>query len=233
MSQNDIPQSSSPLTSRLMLLFSPKPSKFSLVTLSSVLFALSLAIKLVVTVYLKSLALDDAHKYSTDVLPHLAELTQCSLECTAYLGADHPPRWPITVPRVLMASDASTHFQLTTAAGIAEWVALVPGNGLVHLGPHRAPYTVAMLHELRCLDIVRDAMVHGLRSGNMTDAQVDLGRHCLNYLRQMVLCRGDLQLEPFLAPSHYKPIDLYGTYVCRDWGAVYREVEQNQREYAR
>ncbi|KAF9809789.1 hypothetical protein IEO21_07264 [Rhodonia placenta] len=197
-----------------MLLFSPKPSQFSLVTLSSVLFALSLAIKLVVTVYLKSLALDDAHKYT-------------------YLGADHPPRWPITVPRVLMASDASTHFQLTTAAGIAEWAALVPGNGLVHLGPHRAPYTVAMLHELRCLDIVRDAMVHGLRNGNMTDAQVGLGRHCLNYLRQMVLCRGDLQLEPFLAPSHYKPIDLYGMYVCRDWGAVYREVEQNQQEYAR
>ncbi|KZT64311.1 hypothetical protein DAEQUDRAFT_698915 [Daedalea quercina L-15889] len=180
----------------------------SLPILSVVLVAFSLSIKLATFLWLHSLESVPIHEYS-------------------YVGPDYPSEWPIPVSSVLLPSDASQRFHLSSADGIAEWRAIVPNPHTVHLGPHRQPYTVGMFHSLRCLDVVRAEMV----APRADEAQTMLARHCLNYLRQAVTCRGDLQLEPFLAPEHVRPIDLYGTYVCRDWGAVYDAAEANHVEY--
>jgi len=191
-------------------MWTPFPIHANVSTLSLLLIASSLAVKIFATLWLNTIVLDGSGEYT-------------------YLGDDYPERWPIDIPDTLMASDNSMRFQLDTPDGIAEWSSIVPGSGLVYLGPHWQPYTISLFHQLRCLDIIRDAMVRD--HGNGTEGPTPLARHCLNYVKQMVLCRGDLQLEPFLAPSHIAPIDLYGTYECKDWGVVYEAAERNGQEY--
>ena len=56
-----------------------------------------------------------------------------------------------------------------------------------------------------------------------------LSRHCLNYMRQMVLCRADLALDPVLGrgtEARVRP----DTNQCVDWRRVYQELEKNRRE---
>jgi len=127
---------------------------------------------------------------------------------------------------VLMTFDNPKHYKLDEEDGIAEWGALIPGNGIVHLGPSKQPFTVAMMHQLKCLDIIRQDMVQD-RTGDYAGPSV-LGRHCLNYMRQMVMCHGDWELESFQFASHIKPIDWHGVYECKDWEAVYNQVKMNR-----
>lgn len=148
---------------------------------------------------------------------------------SGYIGNDYPEVWPIERKPVLMTFDNPKHFRLDEADGIAEWAAIAPQNGVVHLGPHRQPYTVAMLHQLKCFDILREEMVRD-RSENYAGPSA-LGRHCLNYIRQIVMCRGDLELESFQFASHKNPIDWHGIYECRNWEAIYSNVKRNQEEY--
>jgi len=128
-----------------------------------------------------------------------------------------------------MTFDNPKHFQLDKEDGVAEWSALAPGNGVVHLGPYKQPYTVAMVHQLKCLDVIRNEMVRDRNHGRAGPSA--LGRHCLNYVRQMVLCHGDWELESFQFASHKNPIDWHGIYECKDWEAVYNEVKWNQQKY--
>jgi Mycotoxin biosynthesis protein UstYa len=145
-----------------------------------------------------------------------------------YSDGDHPEAWPIARPRVFMASHQTKRFRLNTSEGEAEWSAIIPGDGLVRLGASWVPYTVSMVHQLRCLGVLRRDLV---REGNASGGPTALGRHCLNYLKQMVLCRGDMQLESLHYKTHIDPIDLLGVYECRDWGAVYDAVQENQKAY--
>lgn len=52
-------------------------------------------------------------------------------------------------------------------------------------------------------------------------------RHCLNYLRQMILCRGDTLLEMVQDPVSSR-VDKFGVYQCRDWAVVYDTAAHNQ-----
>ncbi|TFK18157.1 hypothetical protein FA15DRAFT_675514 [Coprinopsis marcescibilis] len=128
-----------------------------------------------------------------------------------------------------MTFDNPKHFQLDEEDGGAEWAAIVPGgDGIVYLGPEKHPYTISLFHQLRCLDIIRQETI---KDRQPDEGPSDLGRHCLNYIRQMVTCRGDLEIESFQFASHKNPIDQRGVYECKDWEAVYHEVEKNQAEY--
>lgn len=129
-----------------------------------------------------------------------------------------------------MTFDNPKHFGLDTEDGAAEWAAIAPQNGVVHLGPHRQPFTVAMMHQLKCLDILRQEM---MRDRDENERPSALARHCLNYVRQMVMCHGDLELESFQFASHKNPIDWHGVYECKDWEAVFNEVQQNQAEHGK
>lgn len=148
---------------------------------------------------------------------------------SAYVGDDYPELWPIERKSVLMTFDNPKHFRLDTEDGAAEWSAIAPGNGVVYLGPRHQPYTVSMMHQLKCLDIIRQEMVRD--NGLFDGRQLALARHCLNYVRQMVMCHGDIELESFQFASHKNPIDWHGVYECKDWEAVYSEVNKNQAEH--
>lgn len=152
---------------------------------------------------------------STDDLKRLIE---------GYVGNDHPETWPIPRKTVLMGFQNPNHFRLDAEDGILEWKAMIPGgDGIIHLGAHHQPYGISMFHQLRCLDVIRGETVRDRSDG---DNISELGRHCLNYIRQMVMCRGDLELESFQFASHKNPIDLFGVYECKDWEGVYTKFDK-------
>jgi hypothetical protein len=165
-------------------------------------------------------------------LPRTSLGTQNPYVFTGYIGNDHPETWSINRPRVLGAFDNSNRYHLSSPEGIAEWASLTPpSGGVVHLGKAEAPFTISMIHQLRCLDIVRD---HFVSNATRRVEATPLTRHCLNYIRQVVMCRADIQLEPFRSALHDKsPIDLNGIYECNDWEAVYNEIERNRRVHER
>jgi hypothetical protein len=131
-----------------------------------------------------------------------------------------------------MNIEPTKHYQLSGPNADAEWAALAPNDGIVHLGPHRRPYSISLFHQLRCLDIIRrDMVVDESRRPpeDTTSSSNKLSRHCLNYMRQMVLCRADLALDPVLGralEARVRP----DTNQCVDWRRVYEELEKNQRE---
>jgi hypothetical protein len=156
----------------------------------------------------------------------------------AYVGSDHPRKWEIGyLPPIRMNIEPTKHYQLSGPSADAEWAALAQHDGIIHLGPHRQPYSISLFHQLRCLDIIRrDVIRVGVESAESLPLAPEdnhsnrLSRHCLNYMRQMVLCRADLALDPVLGralEARVRP----DTNQCVDWRRVYEELERNQREY--
>lgn len=141
-------------------------------------------------------------------------------------SSEYPRTFPVgKLATVRMNIEDTVHFSLENDA---DWDALTPGDGLVYLGEDAQPFTPSMFHQLRCLNIIRKAVVELEASGtNETVIPSDLSYHCVNYLRQMVLCRGDLELDPVLGKPF--PNVFPDSYQCKDWTQVYREVEKNQR----
>lgn len=172
----------------------------------------------------------------------------------SYVGSDHPRTWDIGyLPPIRMNIEPTKHYQLSGYNADAEWAALAPHDGIIHLGPHRQPYSVSLFHQLRCLDIIRRDIVAvdwdsdseeslppkdedhdtavAAAAASSTSKFKSLSRHCLNYMRQMVLCRADLALDPVLGrglEARVRP----DTNQCVDWRRVYEELDKNQREHA-
>ena len=138
---------------------------------------------------------------------------------------------PVLDKPVGMRVDYTSHYQYDTAEGAAEFAALLPPTGhLVYLdepstsGPHNPKaYTVTLFHQMKCLDVIRE------QYANPSDARLPLTNHCLNYLRQTVLCRPNIGVEP-AKNSEGTAVRGYDA-VCRDWTKVYEEAERNVAAY--
>lgn len=120
----------------------------------------------------------------------------------------------------------TVHYQLDGPGSNDDWDALVPGGGIVYLGDNYEPHSVSMFHQLSCLQTIRAELVRTKETGLPPNK---LARHCLNYLRQMALCRSDLALEFTVGYPHVEVFP--DTYVCRDWRKVYGELAKNQDAY--
>ncbi|EIN04129.1 hypothetical protein PUNSTDRAFT_76701 [Punctularia strigosozonata HHB-11173 SS5] len=99
-----------------------------------------------------------------------------------------------------------------------EWSKLVPDWGhslrVDFDGDYTGPYSVAMFHQLGCLDVIR-------QDYNTQDGPSALSLHCLNYLRQSILCLADTRVEPVTSWKGPGIVNVFSDYVCRDWEAVY------------
>jgi hypothetical protein len=145
----------------------------------------------------------------------------------SYEGLDYPLAWQIPEPQtVRMFIEDTVRYQMDELDSAAEWEALVPNHGIIYLGDQRRPFSIAMFHQLRCLDVFRQELIGAHRSANGTHPPSDLSRHCLNYLRQMILCRSDLRLDALLGEPKVQAFP--DTYECRDWELIYQEVASNQ-----
>ncbi|KAJ7214265.1 hypothetical protein C8J57DRAFT_1096591 [Mycena rebaudengoi] len=111
------------------------------------------------------------------------------------------------------------NYNLNGSQADAQWAALIPpSGGLIRLGPQNELFMVSMYHQLKCLDIIRRDYVEGSMGKVWVSPQT---RHCLNYIRQMVLCRGDKRLERVVDPFGEHAVQVRGKQTCRDWTMVY------------
>jgi hypothetical protein len=158
---------------------------------------------------------------------------------TAFVRRGYPRGWSIgPLQQVHMPQEDTVHYALDTPTGSAEWETMLPGagDGLIYLGPERHPFSISLFHQLRCLNILRKAIVSGLKHVDHdhrdVGVQSELVRHCMGYIRQMILCRSDLRLENVRIPRARSVTNSDVTHTCKDWQAVYVAAERNNQEYA-
>ncbi|KJA17772.1 hypothetical protein HYPSUDRAFT_45941 [Hypholoma sublateritium FD-334 SS-4] len=150
---------------------------------------------------------------------------------------DSPRTFPVApLHPVRMHLENSAHYQIL--GDDEEWGRLTPGIGTVHLRSQEnkdpQEYTVSIYHQLQCLDLIRKSIVEVERRKPREpefNAVTSSTQHCVNYLREMVLCRGDLDLQTVAGQP--KPDVILYQYQCWDWDAVYSAVERNQKEHRR
>ncbi|KAF9038915.1 hypothetical protein BDZ89DRAFT_390924 [Hymenopellis radicata] len=144
-----------------------------------------------------------------------------------YVGQDVPRMWDSIGAQdtVYMSVENSGHYSFNDSLSDIEWEALAPRDGILCFNKKR--FTISYFHQLRCLNIIRKGIV-AFRDPTQRQSPSRLVRHCMNYLRQMVLCRADIDLEsvrdhvgPHVAVSET-------THVCQDWSAVYKAAEALQ-----
>ena len=147
-------------------------------------------------------------------------------------GSDHSQRWDIPpLENVQITIENSVHFALDSPLGSLEWNSTLPsGGGFLYLGENLEQFSISTFHQLRCLDIVRQGLVKFRNEGrrHTPDALV---HHCMNYLRQMILCRSDLRLEHGRHLSRGIAVSDVTHSTCKDWGPVFKAAEDNYRNY--
>lgn len=105
----------------------------------------------------------------------------------------------------------------------SEWNAFIPENVSVYLDNEgEQVFMPTMLHEIKCINAIRERIVALGRQPELEMKNVErhqMANHCVNYLRQMTLCHGDLAVETIFG----RPANAYGNLrLCRDWEAIYR-----------
>lgn len=109
------------------------------------------------------------------------------------------PQWRLPeLQYVKMLIQDTVHYNTTMLESVEEFRRLLPSGGhQVHIDDgelgHEGPYTVALFHQLECLDVISRAYRTKSYPG-------ELERHCLNYLRQSILCIADNRLESVRSP---------------------------------
>nr|GAT49350.1 predicted protein [Mycena chlorophos] len=142
------------------------------------------------------------------------------------------PVWDLPLDTVLMDVHNTDNYDLNGTLADAQWAALMPPNGgIVELGPHGEKFMLSMAHQLQCLDVIRQDYVAGWEGRRTTpNGEVSArAHHCLNYIRQMVLCRGDRRLEQVVDPFGAHAVQVRGTQTCKDWTRVLDSMAEAQR----
>ena len=131
-----------------------------------------------------------------------------------------------------MQMENTVHYDLGTDFGIHKRNnATLPGpnhDGVVWLtmkGGERKPFTFSLFHQLKCLNIVRDSLMARRNPPHTKPSRLAI--YCMDYIRQTVLCRGDLTMESGRHPTGPNTVVSDVTHVCRDWSVIWDEVEGN------
>ncbi|KAL1737092.1 hypothetical protein EV714DRAFT_265904 [Schizophyllum commune] len=154
-----------------------------------------------------------------------------------FRGWDYPETWDIgPLEDVHMPYENTVHYALDTPAGIEQWKTMLPpGGGMLYLGPDKRPFSISVFHQLRCLDILREELVVQFQHADEPppEKQSPLVNHCMNYIRQTVLCRADLTMESIRGLNYSTSTVSDVTHVCQDHTTIFRAAEENWKEYQR
>ncbi|KAH9478939.1 hypothetical protein JR316_0009402 [Psilocybe cubensis] len=124
-----------------------------------------------------------------------------------------------------MLIGSTTHYRINSSDSEEEYRSLLPSGGhLVHIGKEK--YTVTLFHQLKCLDVIRQEYLN-----DASQPISSLTRHCMNYLRQSLLCNLNTGLEN-AKNSAATASRTYNT-LCFDWTQVYSEAEQNFKAHSK
>lgn len=144
-----------------------------------------------------------------------------------FVGDDFPREYPLPADAlgpVALTVEDSVNFQLDTAPGAAQWRAIVPsGGGYVALGPEQRRFRLSTFHALDCLNTIRQDVLD--RKAHRDVPASSEAQFCLSYIRQMIQCRADTQLESVRSEYGGKSVQPFVTHNnCRDWTMVYDEL---------
>ncbi|KAJ7457332.1 hypothetical protein FB451DRAFT_1274591 [Mycena latifolia] len=159
--------------------------------------------------------------------PHTA-LTPPSTSHT-YIGDDFPELWPVSSSdSVLLTAEETRWYPLHGPFAQELWAtSSSKGFGYVRLGPAHRAFAVAIFHQLHCVRLMRGAL-----DGRYDDVARGHMHHCLNYIRQMILCSPDLTLEPPDVLDRDFEVQRAGaTHVCNDWSVMYADAAKNWEEW--
>lgn len=189
---------------------------------------------------------DFEKEYSASRLS-LATSLQCNsprpLDGTpGWVGDDYPPYLPLDLGEpVVMVLEDSRHYALNSSEADAEWESIYPGGqlGFVHLGPNKRFFSLSLYHQIHCLVSLRSAILDRSHHGEQHEEQrarakrdVEHSAHCLNYLRQTIMCNADLTLEPEIEEGSQNVGEgLAAVHVCRDWSKVHAFAQRNWEEW--
>ncbi|KAJ6547836.1 hypothetical protein DFH09DRAFT_926817, partial [Mycena vulgaris] len=142
-----------------------------------------------------------------------------------YIGNDYPLEYPMDpLKPVAMSLYDSIRFSLDpadTLANLSEWATLGEnprGFGRTRLGPDHRVFLPTFYHQLHC---IRRAQIAFVDQRDPVSNRRHFA-HCLNYLRQTLLCSAADMLEEgdFMAKDRSK--DRQGdSLVCYDWKKVH------------
>ena len=161
-------------------------------------------------------------KYCT-FTPFHAESLSNSPE--AWVGDDYPEHLPLPASDpVALIMEESIHYSVLDPHATEIWASSSPkGFGFARLGPENRAFGVSMFHQYHCLRRIRAGL-----AGDYSPATEAHITHCLNYLRQMILCSPDLTLEPPDALDRDFDVKRMGAvHVCNDWRQLYDEMATN------
>lgn len=133
--------------------------------------------------------------------------------------SEHPYNARLTI-------EDTVHYQYNDTE---EWQSIFPpGGGFVRLGPEHRMFGISMFHQLHCLDKMRRAIL----KEPPTAWEKSHTQHCLNYVRQMILCASNLRLEDVKeSPRGIKADGLGLEHECRDWSLPYVMATENHRDW--
>lgn len=130
--------------------------------------------------------------------------------------------------QIIMSVEESYSFSIQGAQSTRDWSTTQPfPSGSIRLGPENRHFAVSAFHQLHCLGIMRTML-----AGPQEIWSGEHMHHCLNYLRQMILCNPDLTLEPADILQRDFDIQRFGSlHVCRDFVALYDDVKVNNNRW--
>ncbi|KAG0700226.1 hypothetical protein DFH29DRAFT_807883 [Suillus ampliporus] len=143
-----------------------------------------------------------------------------------YIGEDHPTELPLRLDTVALTFNSSEYYGTSGITAWSEWNSLdhfPQGHGFVRLGSNGRVFGISMFHQIHCLQMIRSALINGPNGHS---------GHCLNFLRQAILCNADITLDPLLDDPERMMAGTDGlgvTHFCRDWSQVYDYVVENQK----
>ncbi|EJD06940.1 uncharacterized protein FOMMEDRAFT_76950, partial [Fomitiporia mediterranea MF3/22] len=147
-----------------------------------------------------------------------------------YVGNDFPELLPLDKPLPVIDyvfTNNTANFPIHGPDAQDAWNRVYPnGFGFVRLGPERRILCVSMFHQLHCIEKMRRA----LDDPDDPIATIPHLQHCMNYIRQMLLCGADLTLEPEVYEEGNDATGMGVMHTCHDWTAVYDTINDN---YAR
>ncbi|KAJ7602493.1 hypothetical protein DFH06DRAFT_359759 [Mycena polygramma] len=168
------------------------------------------------------------------VLTNTEAARELDLPHYSYTGQDYPLTYPIfPLETVAMTLHESVHFSLNASDPLAhdEWVlysSIPKGIGRTRLGPQQRVFVITVGHQMHCLRRIQAALVNR-EDPHANPAHVS---HCLNYLRQTLLCEAAHMLERGDFMHRSFDLDRIGdTLVCKDWEGAFKFFDKKYEEW--
>ncbi|KLO05658.1 hypothetical protein SCHPADRAFT_946728 [Schizopora paradoxa] len=153
----------------------------------------------------------------------------------SYIGADFPAEFASgDIPYIpLSIEELPFNLDQSSQSPLPDWSrARTVESGFVRLGPRFRILSTVLGHELHCLrTIIEPAMDVTLPKDELLAMQHHV-RHCLNFLRQAILCDSSLYLEPKI-PSNYNFSEHHmgPVHPARDWRLVLSKLNENHEAW--